>query len=357
MINISFVVPVYNTSVYLRRCIDSLLAQGKDCEIILVNDGSTDDSLRICEEYSRTNASVRVVSQENQGLAMARNTGILHARGRYIWFVDSDDWVDPGLVDRLSPVDAADAEIIAFGLLCQYSDGYSFSLEADKPGIYRGKEQIGKAVCYLDKRCIFNFATCKLYRRDFIEQNGIRFENTRFPVEDVLFNLTAFDKAQSIAIAEINPYHYMQYENSSMTRKYIPGLLDVCRRVVQERKNLYAKYGLVSPEETSVCAHVCFRQYLHGIVNYYRCSNEDIRHKRISLWEELNLDEGFQTDVKLCKADIPEAKLVYFLLKHGAPGTSDAVFGMLMKFRGKFKRIYRWVRNKILLRKKGREGD
>ena len=92
---ISIIVPVYNVESYLVRCIDSILNQSfKNFELILVNDGSTDDSLIICKKYLNVDKRIKLVSQVNKGLSAARNTGLRHTSGKYICFIDSDDFVE-----------------------------------------------------------------------------------------------------------------------------------------------------------------------------------------------------------------------------------------------------------------------
>ena len=95
---LSIIVPVYNVADYLPKCLDSLLVQDlsqNEYEIIVVNDGSTDNSGKIAEEYSKTYSNIILINQENQGLSGARNTGIQNAKGEYVQFVDSDDYLEP----------------------------------------------------------------------------------------------------------------------------------------------------------------------------------------------------------------------------------------------------------------------
>ena len=99
---LSIIVPIYNVAPYLRKCVDSLLAQDiLDYEIILVDDGSPDESPRICDAYAEKHSNIHVIHQENAGLSAARNTGVAKAQGDYIWFVDSDDYVEPNVLGVL----------------------------------------------------------------------------------------------------------------------------------------------------------------------------------------------------------------------------------------------------------------
>lgn len=99
---ISVIIPVYNKEEYLRQCVDSVLAQNyRDLEILLVDDGSTDESLSICRAYEKEDSRVRVIEKENGGASSARNLGIEEAKGEYIGFVDADDWIEPGMYETL----------------------------------------------------------------------------------------------------------------------------------------------------------------------------------------------------------------------------------------------------------------
>ena len=98
---VSVIIPVYNSSEYIRHCLDSLLSQTlEDIEILCVDDGSTDDSLSILEEYSRKDERVRVLTQENAGAGAARNHGLREARGKYLSFLDSDDYFEPDMLEK-----------------------------------------------------------------------------------------------------------------------------------------------------------------------------------------------------------------------------------------------------------------
>ena len=99
---ISVVLPIYNVEKYLRRCLDSVVNQTyKNLEILLINDGSTDNCLKICEEYAKSDNRVQVINKNNAGLGMARNTGIDYAKGEYICFFDSDDYIELNTIEKL----------------------------------------------------------------------------------------------------------------------------------------------------------------------------------------------------------------------------------------------------------------
>lgn len=114
MIKLSIIVPIYNAQNHLKKCIESIINQTeKDIEIILIDDGSTDDSLKICNEYQRKDFRINVIHQNNSGVSIARNQGIKIAKGEYIGFVDSDDWIDLDMFKRLlEEAKKTDADIV-----------------------------------------------------------------------------------------------------------------------------------------------------------------------------------------------------------------------------------------------------
>lgn len=128
-IRVSVTIPVYNTSKYLRKCLDSLAAQTMhDIEFILIDDGSTDDSGAICDEYATKDPCFRVIHQENGGSAVARQTGLDASKGEYIIVCDSDDWVEPDMYEKLyRKAVETDADMVMCGYFSEYEDGKSES--------------------------------------------------------------------------------------------------------------------------------------------------------------------------------------------------------------------------------------
>ena len=102
MNKVSIIIPVYNVQKYLRKCLDSIVNQTfKNIEIIIINDGSSDNSLNICKEYSKKDKRINIINKHNEGVSKARNTGLLYATGEYISFIDSDDWVEQNMIEEL----------------------------------------------------------------------------------------------------------------------------------------------------------------------------------------------------------------------------------------------------------------
>ena len=167
---ISVIVPVYNVEKYLTKCIESVLMQGvEDVELLLVNDGSKDNSLAICNEYARKDGRIKVFSKENGGVSSARNLGLDNATGEWVTFVDADDWLAEGALKECLPY-MPDNEIIRFSTLDVFADGRTHSR---KVRYARDWDEAFRQV--VGHRTVIGIAGT-IYRRRLFEENNIRFD-------------------------------------------------------------------------------------------------------------------------------------------------------------------------------------
>lgn len=224
MVDISVIVPVYNAENYLKACMDSLVNQTKkDIEIIAVNDGSKDDSLKILEEYeSKYPKLVKVLSQENQGLSVTRNNGIKVAKGKYVFFVDSDDVVKTDVLEKLwKKVEEYEYDFIAYDVELIYPE----KTVIVKSGIIDDKKELTKE----DKNKLFQDMYCvawnKLYKRDLFNDENMLFTPGIW-FEDVLVLHKLIPNLKSIAHIDFAGYEYYQRENS-ITYTYSEKLIDI----------------------------------------------------------------------------------------------------------------------------------
>ena len=213
---ISIIIPVYNAERYLRQCIESVIAQTfKDWETILVNDGSKDGSLAICQEYTSKDDRIKVIDKPNGGPSSARNRGLDEAQGEYVYFMDADDWIERGLLEKLLPFSNDDNyDIVFIGFVQDFNDGHQiFSSAFDTDTTKQSKDVI---ICRLYKEQIYGWSCCKLYRREIIEKYHIRFDESLRLWEDELFTSEFLRYAKSIKSVEGHPYHYICHEESIM---------------------------------------------------------------------------------------------------------------------------------------------
>ena len=230
---LSVIIPVYNVAPYLRRGLDSVVAQGgDDYEVILVDDGSTDGSPAICDEYSSRYPFVKTYHIPNGGVGHARNYGIDHAQGEFLQFIDSDDFIDEGLYSRFREVARENSNIDAcfFGLKDVDTNGKAdgeghFVTE----GLYRKELEEGAELSlqrlYLSVKqaFLFFFPTTKFFKRTLVKDNNIRFREDLHYFEDYLFNLQFFYFATKVyAIGGKAYYNYVHHPGEHLGGKYTP---------------------------------------------------------------------------------------------------------------------------------------
>ncbi len=208
---LSFVVPVYNVAPYLPRCLESLAqVDAANAEVILVDDGSTDDCPAILAEWSRAHPNAVTLRQPNGGLSAARNTGLARARGRYLAFVDSDDYFEPGYYERLAALCEAEALEVAFGNGSYHFEGRREDLpiytDAVPPGVLRGADLLRLR---LRNRSLLHMVWMHLYRRVWLEAQALRFVPGLIH-EDVPWTTRVLLLAERVAYHPAPGYHYRQ---------------------------------------------------------------------------------------------------------------------------------------------------
>ena len=211
---VSFIVPVYNTQEFLPRCLDSLL--GQTCpyiEIVVVNDGSPDDSAAIIGKYACKDSRVCVVEKSNGGLSSARNAGMDVARGDIIDFVDSDDYVEPNLAEFLVDAFAREhPEIVVFGAVCEPTELASKRIKQLLSPEARTFESFDPALLFSANAQPYVWRAA--YSRELIERESLRFaEKVRF-AEDVVFQFESYLLSARTVLAPDKLYHYVMQDKS-----------------------------------------------------------------------------------------------------------------------------------------------
>lgn len=208
---ISIIVPVYNVEQYISRCIDSLLSQSyKNLEILLIDDGSTDSSGNICDEYANKYNNVHVYHKKNGGLSSARNLGLekINVRSRYVGFVDSDDFVHPNMYKVLyDNLIESDSDISVCNFEKVYDDNYPLEVINNVSVV----NSINLIENYFDHLEICTIVCNKLYKRECID--GIKFELGRI-YEDQIYSPQVIYKSKKIALTDAKLYYYYQRKDS-----------------------------------------------------------------------------------------------------------------------------------------------
>lgn len=233
---ISIIVPVYNVEKYLCRCIDSILEQTiKNYELILVDDGSTDNSGKICDDYQKKKEQIVVIHKENGGLSSARNAGIDIATGEYFGFVDGDDFIDNDMYEFLyNNIIKEEAEIS----VCGSFDCYDGKISKILPPYYKVMNQEDAIKSILDGKIAGASACNKLYKREI-------FNDIRYPIgktsEDAFIIIELLMKCNKIVISSKQKYYYFHRENSITTCRFTKAQFDVIEAYSNNYK-LVCKY-------------------------------------------------------------------------------------------------------------------
>ena len=231
---ISIIIPVYNVEAYLAECLDSIFNQFIDgCEVIIINDGSTDNSRQILTEYQIKYPKLVIIDQENKGLSGARNTGIRNAQGEYLYFLDSDDYLLPNAIENvIQSIKSTDVEVIGFNALANGEKVYIPSFKvSDKPKI-----GIDFYVDFYKDNGFYPYCNVPVYvyRKLFLDRYNLTFKEGLYH-EDILFSMFVFFYATKISGFNIPLFNYRQHrEGSICTNIKLKNLTDksiICREL------------------------------------------------------------------------------------------------------------------------------
>lgn len=319
---VSVIVPMYNTERFLRCCVDSLLKQTiNDIEILLVDDGSPDACGEIAEQYARLDERVKVVHRENGGLGPARNSGLAIATGEYVGFVDSDDWVEEDMYERLYRAAKETQAQVVFSNLKRVVHGNSQKWSSHP---FAGRTLCGDKEIFELRRSFYGALPNKLredpvpvsacpnlYSRQLIEANGIRFRAIRS--EDILFNTDICKVADCVAALDGAPYCYRKDDQDSITKTFRVSTID----------SFFAFFETLLEEcgnEPAIFRNECFKRADRRIIDYTRGILILIASASISDCEKRRLaDEALdrQVFVSACKSfpfwRLPVKQAVFFV--------------------------------------------
>ena len=235
---ISVIVPVYNVEKYLERCIDSILKQTySDLEILLIDDGSSDNSGKICDEYAKKDNRIKVIHKKNGGISDVRNVGIENAKGDYIGFVDSDDYIADDMFEtlyKLSNENNADISIVSF---YEMYNGKLIGVRDDKTLTKMDKQEALKEL--LIDTNIQSYMWNKLFKKEL-------FDNLRFPLgknfEDIATVLLIFERANKVVLLQDPKYYYLRRDDSIVGHRTNKTYLDYLEVVYDKYLYLKDKY-------------------------------------------------------------------------------------------------------------------
>lgn len=254
---VSVVLPIYNVEKYLPKCLDSVLGQSyNNLEIVCVNDGSLDGSAQIVEEYMKKDGRIVLINQKNQGLSGARNTGIEAAKGEYIVFLDSDDWIDPETVEvAVDEATKENAQLVMWSYVREFPTASvpkdvfceaRIVFDGDDMKNHLHRRMAGLVGAELSDPGNADSAVTawgKMYRTECIK--GCRFVDTKtIGTEDALFSLQALCNIEKAVFINRHFNHYRKDNDTSLTRKYKPELFSQWQELYSRMDAVIKENGL-----------------------------------------------------------------------------------------------------------------
>lgn len=301
---ISVIVPIYNTEIYLKRCLDSLINQTyKNLEIILVDDGSTDNSFKICHEYQKKDKRIKVYHKENGGLSSTRNYGIKKAHGNYIAFLDSDDYINRYMYEKLFKYLKNTNSDIAIASIIKFSDDQEIKTtkqEKIKLEILEGLDKFK----YLEEKIVETvLASNKLYKKVLFKE--INYPNLKLH-EDAFIIHHLLDLSKRIVYTNEILFYYFQRDNS-ITKKYNLQRLDEVY-ALKDRLNFFKqdKFKDTNYFQLTYISYVGYLIKHYWLLNYYK---QDKKYIKL-------IKSEFNHNYKNIKKYNSKAKLKYFLVRY-----------------------------------------
>lgn len=260
--NLSIIIPVYKVEKYIGATLDSIVAQQQDAieyEVVIVDDGTPDDSMSIVDRYVHK-LPIHILHQDNQGLSVARNTGLKHAKGDYVWFVDSDDTIAGGIFQSLSPIlSDIHCDIYGFSVKNVYGNGVEQIEEpCSRKGL--GRDYIGRTWegVELGKDMASGLAQRFVFRRKFLLDNSLWFkEGVIF--EDVELIVRAKCKAKSIMLSDVISYNYYHRKSASIMSTLDMKSVYSLAEIIKSWDEFRSQYKWYDTRNSIVCSHAFAR--------------------------------------------------------------------------------------------------
>lgn len=264
-IKVSVIMPVYGVEDYVGKAIESIQAQTlTDWEFFCVDDGTKDRSGEICDEYAANDPRIKVIHKENGGAPSARNVAIDKAVGKYMYFMDSDDWTEPDMLEKMvAAAEKNNSQLVVAGYYIDtyYSDTEKFTQEQVCPdAVYNTKEQFRKnAYALFDKNLLYT-PWNKLYLSSYILENKLYFPQTFW--DDFPFNLSVVRDVERVSVLSDKFYHFIRKRAESETAKYRSDMYDKREEENGWMEELFAHWGVDSPESREFLA----RRYIERVI-------------------------------------------------------------------------------------------
>lgn len=299
MAELSIIIPVYNKEKYIDRCVKSVLSQTfSDFELIIVNDGSKDNSADICKKYVQSDSRVVYIEKKNGGASSAKNAGIKAAKGKYCEFVDADDYLDASYVENLMRgVKEYNADLCVGNI--KFISGTNERSCNLHEGFFEIKEYLGFYSEYMPY-AIVGAPYNKIFKVNVLRDSNILFNENLTNNEDTHFNYDYLLNCKSVYVSPTPFYNYV-FMNSSLSHRYIPDLPDICLSTYEKSVNT-----LKTLDAYDVNKNFCRKYFLNQVINMF-CNIVDYS------------PETFKSKIKKLKYIVCSEKVRAIIFEGGKP--------------------------------------
>ena len=323
MVNV--IVPVYNCEQYLEKCIDSILGQTyKNLEVIIINDGSSDSSYEIAENFSKHDQRIKLINQENKGVSAARNRGLENSRGEYVLFVDADDYIENNMIELLvNDSEKHNAQITASGLFKgeSYPDHrvkplVKIAFNVNETTILNNEE----LRCIFPKKlstAVFHSPVAKLYRLDYLKQNNASFDTDLSFGEDYLFNLPLFRNLDRFVYIGKPLYHYMIYSDNTLSKRHRADMFEIKLKLFNETSAILNSWNKGKNDFDKYIYDFFFNDLLAVLTNESSPSNRSTDWNKIKRLKYITSRKEVRdlTSQRSFRPKGYKPKLIFYLLK------------------------------------------
>lgn len=364
-IDISIIIPVYNIENFLRQCIESVINQTlKTIEIILIDDGSTDNSGNICDEYAKSDNRIVVIHQKNKGASYARNVGLKIAKGEWVTFVDSDDWVENDLYEvAMKELNEKQADVFMFNYYNNYPKKQMKNNKAPQIDFIVENNEVRKLqLCILDTRAIktlkvygiytqqdvefqyrnqewlgMSYLWNKIFRKSLIQSNNLKIlleDFKRVIYEDGIFCYQYFNKVKKVQYCSKCLYHHRRLENSIM-KSFNPQIIQISNQIlneyfIEEKQKEKPKLQQVYVRAIRNFRDICFLYLFHK-------KNKESKREKIKELEKIVNHSIYQEAFKNIDEKILGKSFQYYF-KYAKNGNYT-----LLRFFNKFEKLWQYI--------------
>lgn len=272
----SIILPCYNVEKYIARSIETVLAQTfTDFELLVIIDGSPDSSKQIAEKYAQKDNRIKVYEKPNGGLSDARNYGLERATGEYIYFMDSDDWIEPDLLaDNLKIIEEEMLDLVIFGYIQDDENqaGDVINSKAVVPENKTFRKSDGSLTVDEHLLGLLGYAWNKIYRKSFLDKHNLRFEKGTSLVEDILFNTQVYIKTDRLRTIDKAYYHYLNRPVATLIKAFHADSFELNKRKIDKLNLFFTDWGV--KEKESILSFSLIGGVRYCINNLYAFQNQ-----------------------------------------------------------------------------------